>query len=611
MNGTTMPLIVGASKGMMVGMVVVLIGGVARAQNTMSQAKTACPRDSGSTNAFSDIDGDCECAENSECVMDGAFEAGCPFSGSNPNNAGGFNSGITYFSPSCSTCRCKAITHRGCPESSMSLTPGPEGNCFCSTQGDTMCYMAANATWPGCDIYPKNNESMPFGASRYNNTGRFRSDCKGCLCQPPRYSVANRLSEDEQHCNADEAKCLVSGSLDVAHICPGNSNWEKCCDRDIHGCARSCCGVLPAYLVVLIAVGCLVGVLTPVMLCYCYSKAHPNKVSQDDGELQLPDGRRVSMADLHGHISSPGSKPARPKSAAARFARSAVAGLMPASDRPSTARRREEGAASLPPVRAGAGPGAGARSPMQPPQSRPVSGARRLSGGPPPRPMSGARRLSGGPPPRPLSGGARPGARPLGSGGRPVNPPPVRGGPMRLSSVGGGVMPNKPVLPPGSYGQQQQQQQSRRGSALSENSDMPLPFPAPARGGANSRPNSAAASMRSGASSSSRPGSAASNRRWSGLLEPGEGLQDAVPIEHANFGDQHEHHNASVGGGLQSQTPQISDESSSSSSESDDDGPPTLNPRSSSEMVSPPRKGSSSGLFSGLTSPGVGLQNNG
>lgn len=564
----------------MVGMVIVV--GIARAQDTLSQAKTACPKLAGTSNEFSDIDGDCECPENTECVMDGEFEAGCPFSGSNANNEGGFNTGVSFFSPSCSTCRCKAMTHRGCPISSMSLTPGLDGNCYCSTEGDTLCYMSTNSSWPGCDKHGKNNETKQL-TSRFNDTRMFRSDCLGCVCQPPRYSVANRLTEEEQHCNADEPTCLVSGSLDVAHICPGTSDWEKCCDRDIHGCARACCGVLPAYLVVMIALGCLVAVLTPVLLCYCFAKAHPNKVSQDDGELELPGGRRVSMADLHNQI-SPGSKPARPKSAAARFAASAVAGLLPASiDRPNTARRREEGAAALPPVRSGGGTARRnpATAPTQPYNQAAMSGVRRSSGGPPPIEAL-SQRLSGGAQ-RPMPGG-RPlsGARPSGGGGRP---PPGRG-PARFESVGG-IMPGNPGVMPGNPG----------------GFHGPPPPAGGAGGGPNPRPVSAAASVRSAASSSSRPGSAASNKRWSGLLEPGEGLQEAIPIEHAHFGNQYGSSKSS-GGGVRAQV-RMTEESASSSSESDDGGPPTLRPRSSSEMLTPKERGS----WSGVLSPGTGMQN--
>jgi len=593
---------------------ILTIAGIARAQNALSQAKTGCPRDSGSLTEYSDIDGDCECPEGTECVMDGSFESGCPFSGSNENNEGGFNTGIKFFSPSCRLCSCQVKTHRGCPESSMSLTPDPEGNCFCSTEGDTMCYTASNATWPGCDIFPKLNATMPLGAVRFNETGLFRSDCDDCICQPPRYSPANRLTDDEQHCNAAEPQCLVSGSLDVAHVCPGGPQWEKCCDRDVHGCARGCCGVLPAYVVVLIALGCLTAVLTPVLLCYFYSKAHPNKVSQEDGELELPDGRRVSMVELHGHITSPGgSRPARPKSAAARFAASAVAGLMPATNRPSTARRREEGAASLPPVRA--------VPPLQQ-QQRPQSSARPYSGRTPPRPVSGGA-------PRPLSGGR---LMPVGARPRPLGP---RGGAVVTASGGRqGVMP-RPLasggaIPRGSYGSAQQRQQLQnsnqvaetefarphRDSAPPEHGDVAFPASLEDGGGARSRPVSAAASMRSSSSSSSRPASAASNKRWSGLLEPAEGLQEALPIEHAHFGDQYggsSAHGGNVGGGggggsglggSRLQSPMS--EESSSSSDSDDDGPPDLRPRTSasSQMVSPSRKGS----WSGVLSPGGGLQ---
>jgi hypothetical protein len=194
--------------------------------------------------------------------------------------------------------------------------------------------MDDEASDAGCDVYPTIiDEPLKEWQQRYNYTSMFKSTCEDCFCQPPRY--AQWETTWEQHCNEHEPECLVSGSLDVATICEGEAEWMQCCDRDTLGCARSCCGVLPSYLVVVIALSALLTIASPVLGCYCYNKHH-----QSDP---------IAPSDLEQgeHLRAP-----RPKSAASRFAASAARGLLaPSDNRPSTAKRREEGANALPPIK--------------------------------------------------------------------------------------------------------------------------------------------------------------------------------------------------------------------------------------------------------------------
>jgi len=89
-----------------------------------------CSLSSKSMSPFMDKDGDCKCGAGSTCTKGGGA---CPFSK-------GY--GYTWFSGSCATCKCSVSTTARCPASAVSSYPDSDGDCKCP--GGKVCYTAGS-----------------------------------------------------------------------------------------------------------------------------------------------------------------------------------------------------------------------------------------------------------------------------------------------------------------------------------------------------------------------------------------------------------------------------------------------------------------------------------
>lgn len=189
------------------------------------------------------------------CRKIGATSFGCDYSG-------GAN-GRRYFYP-CTDCECYAPDH-SCPETAKG-NRGDNGDCECGV--GTYCYEGDNIN-AGCISNARIAYREANRGATLNDTRFFRHSCTSCRCEPQSYR--QRVS-DQESCNVESISCLASDSNFVGLTC-SDDDWTRCCNRDEFGCARRCCGMMPAWLVALTVIMVLIAVAICGGLCYfCHEK---------------------------------------------------------------------------------------------------------------------------------------------------------------------------------------------------------------------------------------------------------------------------------------------------------------------------------------------------
>jgi len=113
-----------------------------------------CSLGSRSLTAFRDRDGDCKCGVGSTCTKGGAA---CPYSK---------GMSYTYFSGSCTNCKCSVSTTSRCSASAVSSYPDSDGDCKCP--GGKVCYTAGSK-------YCRSSFSLQTHTY-------FSSTCSSCHC---------------------------------------------------------------------------------------------------------------------------------------------------------------------------------------------------------------------------------------------------------------------------------------------------------------------------------------------------------------------------------------------------------------------------------------------
>merc|ERR550525_1017102 len=152
-----------------------------------------------------DNDGDCKCASNQPCHQGGS--SGCRYSGG--------SSSTTYFSSTCSNCRCQRQTSRGgrSPSFAQSSAPDSDGDCKCST--GAKCYSGGST---GCR-YSRGSSSESY----------FLPSCTDCRCQSrssscPSFAASSTPDSDGDCKCPDSSTCRQGGSSQCVYSRSGRSS---------------------------------------------------------------------------------------------------------------------------------------------------------------------------------------------------------------------------------------------------------------------------------------------------------------------------------------------------------------------------------------------------
>ena len=155
---------------------------------------------------------------------------------------------------------------------------------------------------------------------RHNSSDKFRVDCDDCQCRPEAYSYT---AAGKVPCNAGGEQCLASPSNNVGMLCE-DSEWERCCDTDEHGCASKCCGKTPTWVIlVIVGIFVVVCVLPAALVLRYLSHKYPgvrpaavaprSVVGQDNGDETVTVRLSKTQLDLLNDVqqSRPGSAVSR------------------------------------------------------------------------------------------------------------------------------------------------------------------------------------------------------------------------------------------------------------------------------------------------------------